>query len=62
MNGGYYRRFIKNFAAIAAPLNELLKDNQPWDWIPQVMHAFKTLKEALTSAPLVVHAPDPGYQ
>jgi hypothetical protein len=28
----YYRKFIKNFAHKAAPLNRLLQNNVPWEW------------------------------
>ena len=27
----YYRRFIKSYSAIAAPLTDLLKKNRAWD-------------------------------
>ena len=28
----YYRRFIKNFARIAAPLHALVRKEQKWKW------------------------------
>ena len=28
----YYRRFIKSYSAVAAPLTDLLKKNRAWDW------------------------------
>ncbi|XP_020229083.1 uncharacterized protein LOC109810110 [Cajanus cajan] len=49
---GYYRRFIKSYASIAGPLNNLLKkDNFLWD--SQVTAAFERLKTAITKAPVL---------
>ena len=46
---GYYRKFIKGYASIAAPLTNLLKkDNFNWD--VDATAAFETLKSALTQA------------
>lgn len=52
----YYRRFIKNFSLIAAPLNKLTsssKDAPPFKWTPEAEESFKTLKQALVSAPIL---------
>jgi transposase InsO family protein len=51
----YYRKFIFDFARIAAPLNKLLCKEQAWQWGPQEVRAFNKLKKALTSAPVLVH-------
>ena len=57
---GYYRKFIHRFSALATPLNSLLKDNAEWTWTPEHEGAsFQKLKDALTSAPLLV-LPDMG--
>jgi hypothetical protein len=49
---GYYRRFIKDYGAIATPLTTLLcKDN--FRWSPEVEKAFRTLQRALTTAPVL---------
>lgn len=53
---GYYRRFINNFGAIAAPLTQLLKKDA-FHWTDTTTAAFNALKVALTAAP-VLHLPD----
>ncbi|GBG71593.1 hypothetical protein CBR_g9009 [Chara braunii] len=54
----YYRRFIKGFAAIAGPLTNLLRKDQPLIWTPGCDQAFSKLKAALISAPVLIR-PDP---
>ncbi|GBG86580.1 hypothetical protein CBR_g41642 [Chara braunii] len=54
----YYRRFIKGFAAIAGPLTNLLRNDQPLIWTPECDQAFSKLKAALISAPVLIR-PDP---
>jgi len=49
----YYRRFIQDFAHIAAPLNELTRKDQTFVWLPRHQAAFDRLKAALTSAPVL---------
>ena len=51
---GFYRRFISGFSRLAAPLTELTKANQPWCWASEQQHAFESLKNALTSAPVLL--------
>jgi hypothetical protein len=50
----YYRRFVQNFAAIAAPLNQLLRKGQSLTWTPEQEEAFQTLKIALTTSPILM--------
>ena len=50
----FYRRFIKDFSTIAAPLNELVKKNVVFHWGDAQDHAFNLLKENLCNAPLLV--------
>jgi len=53
---GFFRRFIKDFARIAAPLTSLTRSTVPFPLVlPQdAVDAFETLKAALVSAPLLV--------
>eukprot|EP00798_Chlamydomonas_sp_ICE-L_P020252 gene20252-27006_t len=53
---GFYRRFIKDDAKIAAPLTELTKTSKPFPHpLPQpAVDAFHILKAALIQAPLLV--------
>ncbi len=51
---GYYRKFIKNYADIAQPLSSLLKKNTTFSWGAAQIKAFETLKERLTSSPVLI--------
>ena len=55
----YYRRFVKDFAAIADPLTSLTRKEVTWQWGPYQWHAFQRLKEALCTAP-VLKFPNPN--
>ena len=57
---GYYRDFIPNFAAIAAPLSDLTRKGQPSKvgWSDAHEKAYQTIKIILTSDP-VLRLPDP---
>ena len=48
----YYRKFIRHFAMIAAPLTDLLK-KEAFKWNELSQQAFWTLKTALTQAPVL---------
>ena len=37
----YYRRFVKDFAAVASPLTTLTKKDVPWQWGPYQARAFQ---------------------
>ena len=50
---GFYRRFVRDFSSIAAPLHELTKKGAPFAWGAPQDEAFNTLKERLTHAPLL---------
>ncbi|CAM8886869.1 unnamed protein product [Rhodiola kirilowii] len=51
---GFYRRFVKDFSTIAAPLNELTKKGVVFKWDEPQENAFLELKKRLTEAPLLV--------
>ena len=51
---GFYRRFVKNFSTIAAPLNELTKKSVAFNWREPQENAFQELKKRLMEAPLLV--------
>lgn len=46
----FYRRFIRNYAAVAAPLTDLLKVIT-YQWNEQAQQAFTDLKKKITSNP-----------
>lgn len=56
---GYYRRFIKDFATIAAPLSDLTKasSSNQITWMEKHQKAFLELKSCLTAEP-VLRNPD----
>ncbi|KAF8102804.1 hypothetical protein N665_0194s0018 [Sinapis alba] len=54
---GFYRRFIKDFSKIARPLTALLCKEENFDFTHEYLEAFKEIKSALVSAP-IVQAPD----
>ncbi|KAE8692821.1 cytochrome P450 78A7-like [Hibiscus syriacus] len=53
----YYRRFVKGYSKIAAPLTELLKKDKAWDWGLKCQSAFDEIKLDMTSE-LVLVLPD----
>jgi transposase InsO family protein len=50
---GFYRRFVKDFSTIAAPLHEITKKGVPFTWGKAQEDSFSTLKDKLTHAPLL---------
>lgn len=53
----FFRKFIPNFAQVAAPLNQLRRKGVEFIWGESQQGAFEGLKEALMSAP-VLAVPD----
>ena len=49
---GYYRRYVKGFAAIAAPLHALTRKDAVFHWSEDCQTAFDRLKTLLTTSPI----------
>ena len=49
---GYYRRYVKGFAAIAAPLHALTRKDAVFHWSENCQTAFDRLKTLLTTSPI----------
>ena len=50
---GYYRKFVKGFSKIAAPLTKLTRKDIKYDWVDACQQSFEELKGRLTSAPVL---------
>ena len=49
----FYWRFIKDYAQVARPLNDLTKKDQAFEWKESQQTAFDTLKQWFTTAPIL---------
>lgn len=50
---GYYRRFVKDFSKVSAPITKLTRKNIPFVWTDECEANFQILKEKLTTAPIL---------
>ena len=57
----FHHPFIKGFATVARPLNELTRKDVEWKWETPQCQAFETLKRCVTTEPILTH-PDPTKQ
>ena len=62
---GYYRRFVKGFARIVRPLNDMLvgvstkkptRKRMPFEWGEDQQRAFETMIEKLSNPPVLAYA------
>ena len=51
----YYRRFIYKFSEVVKPLTNLTKKDQPFIWSSECEKAFNTMKELLTTTPILAY-------
>ena len=51
----FYRRFIRNYGKIAAPLTQLTRKDYIFDFNLDCVRAFKELQKTLMNAPLLTH-------
>nr|GFA10182.1 reverse transcriptase domain-containing protein [Tanacetum cinerariifolium] len=51
---GFYHRFIKDFSKISRPMTHLLEKNSPFIFSNECIQAFRTLKDKLTEAPILI--------
>jgi hypothetical protein len=54
-HAGFYRRFIMDFSKITKPLTHLLQKDVAFNFDEKCLAAFRTLKSALVSAPIIQH-------
>lgn len=52
---GWYRRFIENFSSITFHITETLSSKKKFAWTAEAQNAFETVKELLTSAPVLAN-------
>ncbi|XP_037833528.1 uncharacterized protein LOC112450623 isoform X3 [Kryptolebias marmoratus] len=57
----FYRRFIKGFSQVAAPLHSLTSIKERFLWNPEAQAAFGRLKELFVKAPILL-SPNPNEQ
>lgn len=53
---GWYRRFLRDFASVAAPISNMLKKSKSkFAWSEEADLAFQSLKTSLTSSPVLAN-------
>jgi len=51
----FYRRFIKDYSKITAPLTSLTRKEKKWEWNDEQQTAFETLRTAMITEPILQH-------
>jgi hypothetical protein len=51
---GYYRKFIKGYAQITAPMEKLLRKDTHFQWNEECQRGLETLREKMVTAPIIV--------
>jgi hypothetical protein len=51
---GYYRNFIRGYAQITAPMENLLKKNTKYQWNDECQQSSDILKEKMVTMPILV--------
>ena len=51
---GYYRKFIKGYAQITAPMEKQLKKEIKFEWTPECQESLDIIKEKMVTAPILV--------
>ena len=51
----YYRRYVRNFAAVARPLHMVSDKKAKFTWNESCPQAFEQLKQALTSSDILAY-------
>ena len=51
----YFWKFVKDDATIAKPLYNLTKKKVSWKWLSECEHSFQSLKEKLTTYPVLAY-------
>ena len=57
----YYRRFIKDFSRLAAPMTRLTRKGVRFEWDDLCEKTFQELKKRLTSSPILI-VPEQGQR
>lgn len=57
----FYRRFMRDCSKICSPMTALTKKGNEFNWTPFCDQAFQFLKNAFTTAPILMHF-DPEKQ
>ena len=49
----YMHKYSRNYAALARPLTQLLRDDLPWQWLASQQDVFDAIKRSLQEAPIL---------